>query len=46
VITWDEAMNSTVQLMPAEMDWNSQPPILPNEDGYYPVPVPGETKVL
>lgn len=45
-ISWDDALNGGIQLMPASMDWNSTPPVLPNEKGFYPVAVPGQTKVL
>ncbi|MGK7392980.1 MAG: Gfo/Idh/MocA family protein [Candidatus Cyclobacteriaceae bacterium M3_2C_046] len=45
-ISWDEALNSNVSLMPERFAWDATPPVLPQEDGFYPVPVPGETKVL
>jgi predicted dehydrogenase len=43
VITWDDAMASDFQFCPYidEMDENSEPPIQPDEEGYYPVPIPG-----
>jgi myo-inositol 2-dehydrogenase / D-chiro-inositol 1-dehydrogenase len=44
MVTWDEALNSNVQLMPAMVDWNTSPPSLPDADGYYPIAVPGKTK--
>ncbi len=46
MIEWDAALNSDISLMPQQYDWNAAPPILPNADGYYPIPMPGETKVL
>jgi len=46
VVTWDEALNSSIQLMPATVDWDDTPPVLPNEDGFYPVAMPGITKVI
>ncbi len=46
VITWDEAMKSDLSIMPETYAWDAKPPIVPDEDGYYPVPVPGVTKVL
>ncbi len=46
VITWDQAMNAKQKLVPDTMDWNSTPPVLPDVNGYYPVPVPGEANVL
>ena len=45
-ITWDEAMKSDLSLMPAKFAWDAQPPIMPDEDGLYPVAIPGVTKVL
>jgi len=45
-INWDEAINSELSLMPQTYAWDADPPVLPDENGYYPVPVPGETKVL
>lgn len=45
-INWDDAINSDVNLMPDEFAWDAMPKVLPNEDGFYPVAVPGKTKVL
>lgn len=46
VVTWDEALNSQLSLLPAQFGWNAEPPVLPDEQGYYAAPVPGVTKVL
>lgn len=46
MIQWDEAINSELSLMPERLAWDAKPPTLPGEDGNYPVPVPGKTKVL
>ncbi len=46
VITWDDALNSTKSKMPEEFGWEATPPVVPDENGLYPVPVPGETDVL
>ena len=43
VITWDQAMNSQVQLVHDDLDWNSKPPTVPNADGKYNIPIPGVT---
>ncbi|UZR96035.1 Gfo/Idh/MocA family protein [Chondrinema litorale] len=45
-ITWDEAMKSDLSLMPATYAWDANPPIMPDQDGFYPVAIPGVTKVL
>lgn len=46
MIQWDEAINSELSLMPERFAWDANPPTVPGEDGNYPVPVPGKTKVL
>lgn len=46
VISWDEALNSDISLMPESFGWEAAPPVLPGEDGTYPIPVPGQTKVI
>ncbi len=44
-ISWDEAMNSEISLMPTTYSFDADPPVMP-ENGHYPVPVPGKTKVV
>ena len=46
MITWDDAINSELILAPENLRGNSTPPIIPNEDGIYPFPIPGLTNVL
>jgi predicted dehydrogenase len=43
VITWDEAMASNFQFCPDidKMNYDTKPPIEPDANGRYPVPVPG-----
>ena len=43
IITWDEMMNSEFQFCPDidNMDYDTKPPLQPDADGRYPVPVPG-----
>jgi myo-inositol 2-dehydrogenase / D-chiro-inositol 1-dehydrogenase len=48
-ISMEEAMNRGRRLMPddvAALTFDSTPPVLPNDKGEYPVPVPGVTEVL
>ncbi|WP_340106169.1 Gfo/Idh/MocA family protein [Rhodohalobacter sp. 8-1] len=42
VIDWDEAMNSEEVLVPDNLSWDSTPPVQPDENGNYPVPMPGQ----
>jgi myo-inositol 2-dehydrogenase / D-chiro-inositol 1-dehydrogenase len=46
IVTWEEAMNSKVDLMPERFTWDAMPKITPDEHGQYPVPTPGITKVV
>jgi myo-inositol 2-dehydrogenase / D-chiro-inositol 1-dehydrogenase len=45
LVTWEEAMASELELAPdlAEMTYDSEPPVLPDSDGRYPVAMPGIT---
>jgi predicted dehydrogenase len=43
-ITWDQALNSDARLVPDYVGWDMEPPVKPDEDGKYPVPVPGVTQ--
>jgi myo-inositol 2-dehydrogenase / D-chiro-inositol 1-dehydrogenase len=46
-ITWNEAMNSNLELAPGldTMTEESNPPVMPDEDGHYPIAIPGQMKV-
>ena len=47
LITWEEAMNSSEKLVPENLSsWEIAPPVMPHADGTYPIPMPGQTKVL
>jgi predicted dehydrogenase len=45
-ITWDEAIASTRVLAPESYAWDAAPPVVPDDAGNYPVPIPGSTQVL
>ncbi len=45
-VTWDEAINSKIDLSPAKYDFAADPPVMPDADGNYPVAVPGKTVVI
>jgi predicted dehydrogenase len=46
VIEWDKALNSGLDIMPKKFDWDAPPPVVPNEEGYYPIAIPGVTKYM
>ncbi len=45
-ITWEQALNSKEVLVPEHLDWDTEPPVKPDNDGWYPVAVPGRTEVV
>ena len=44
VMEWDKLLTSNISIMPKTFDWNAMPPTVPDEDGRYPIAVPGKTK--
>ena len=47
VIEWDDALASDLRLVPDSDDLKpDRPPVMPNAQGRYPIPVPGETRVI
>src|SRR5690606_5441523 len=46
VINWDEALKSDLQIMPAEVTWDTTPPTLPREEGNESTPKQRITNVM
>ena len=46
VIAWEQAMNSKLDLSPSSYAWDADPPVLPDENGRYPIAMPGVTKFV
>jgi myo-inositol 2-dehydrogenase / D-chiro-inositol 1-dehydrogenase len=46
VISWEDALASSVDYTPTELSFNATPKTLPGPDGLYALPVPGITKVI
>jgi hypothetical protein len=44
VVTWDNAINSELDLSPERLAWDAEPRVQPNADGCYACAVPGVTK--
>ena len=42
LIEWGNAINTDDNLVPENMSWNSEPPVLPDKNGKYKIPVPGK----
>lgn len=45
-IEWDEALASNINLLPDKLAWDAPPKSLPDANGLYKVPVPGQTEVI
>ena len=45
LVTWEEALASEVELAPglADLTMDSDAPVLPDAEGYYPIAMPGTT---
>ena len=46
VVSWEEALSSELELVPEAYAWDADPPTLPDDQGRYPIPIPGLTKAL
>lgn len=46
VITWDQIMNSQEDMVPDDIDWDHNPPVMPDANGDYPTPKPGKTMLV
>jgi predicted dehydrogenase len=44
-MTWNELLKSNFAYEPRTCDFTTQPPVVPDEKGWYPVPIPGVTKL-
>ena len=47
-VTWDEAVNSNIELAPnlAQLTMDGPAPVMPDNDGNYPIAMPGITKAV
>lgn len=45
-VSWEEALNSQLDLQPEEYSWEALPKSLPNENGEYAIAMPGITRAL
>ncbi len=41
-VTWDQALNSELALVPEGYTWEAKPPTMPDEHGRYKIPQPGK----
>lgn len=46
LVEWDDAFNSTLELVPKNISDDMTPPVLPDAKGFYPVAMPGLTIAL
>src|SRR6266705_332394 len=43
IIEWEKAIESQLDYFPKTLAWDAEPPVKPNADGMYQLPVPGKT---
>lgn len=46
IISYEDALNSQVDLCPESMTWDAETKVKPGADGLYACAMPGRTKVL
>lgn len=46
LIEWDDALQSTLSILPERMEWDAVLPSMPDAEGNYPIPVPGKSEAL
>ncbi|MEY3051781.1 MAG: hypothetical protein RLY31_1566 [Bacteroidota bacterium] len=46
LVSWDDAIQSDISLLPPTLDWNAAMPLNPDADGMYPCAVPGKSVVF
>ncbi|OHB80808.1 MAG: hypothetical protein A2W31_00220 [Planctomycetes bacterium RBG_16_64_10] len=46
VLSWDEAIGSSICLAPQEYSFTATPPVVPDAQGNYPIAIPGVTRVV
>jgi hypothetical protein len=46
VVEWKDALASEMSLRPNSYDWQSNPPSMPDQEGWYAIAIPGSTKVV
>lgn len=46
IVKWDDALHKGIDLSPQMYDFAAPPPVLADKNGFYPVAVPGVTKVI
>jgi predicted dehydrogenase len=44
MLEWDKLLANPLNIMPKSFAWDAAPPLLPNEQGMYPVAIPGKLK--
>ena len=45
-VTWDAALASELKLVPDTFGWDVDPPVMPDAEGRYAIPVPGMTRAM
>jgi|TARA_B110000503_G_scaffold4019_1_gene5296 myo-inositol 2-dehydrogenase / D-chiro-inositol 1-dehydrogenase len=46
LITWEQALATDLKLVPELNSFNDAAPVMPDAEGKYPIPIPGETRFI
>jgi len=46
MVSWEDAINSNKNLLPEEQSWTAKAPVQPDENGEYPIPMPGSYEIM
>lgn len=46
IVTYEDGLNSSIDLAPSSMTWDADTPVKPGDDGLYACAIPGRTKVI
>ncbi|HZK64098.1 MAG TPA: Gfo/Idh/MocA family oxidoreductase [Puia sp.] len=46
MVEWDDAFQSEYSALPAKFAWNADPPVMPDQNGNYAVPMPGKSIIF
>ncbi|MFI5194156.1 MAG: Gfo/Idh/MocA family protein [Chitinophagales bacterium] len=46
MVEWDDAFQSEYNALPAKFAWNADPPVMPDQNGNYAVPMPGKSIIF
>lgn len=46
IVRWDDLVKNGPDTFPTKLAWDANPPVMPDQNGMYPIPVPGQYKAF